>query len=99
MRFLAILQVSPTAEANEVREVQEREQAIIQAGEWEIRAELDTQKPPALTIRHFEGKSTFLYRDQQPARIQQKTGGASEDLIAVKIMPWHLKQSLLQHRR
>jgi hypothetical protein len=60
MRYLAVIQIRPGGDGREFVDVTPGPDGWMQAGEWQIRAELDVAKKPYLEVRNRDGTAGLV---------------------------------------
>ena len=83
MRYLAVLQVRPTADQRDYDCPQREEDGWLTVGNWEISAEMDASRPACIEVRHQDG-SAVLAADRPEARLGSKRyrSGKGQSIVA-----------------
>ncbi len=94
-RFLAVLQVSPAATLENIVNANESSSREVKVGSWTIIANLDADQQPMLRISNEEENVIFSLVGET---IRLTEGGQQRTAFA-DVIPWHLKQSILNLSR
>lgn len=96
MRYLAVLQIAPGARRENIAGQQSEGVVDITVGDWVIRAALDTQSEPLLSIHDRSESTSLLYEGGHDPVFVEAVNGKEERHVARPVVPWAMEQSMLR---